>query len=317
VAEPEAVSGSRKTVLEPEFKTDRGPAPGSETLGKGTDKASAKASVATTEKEEEARMVNFEADPVVVEMLANALFAIPVPAAVMAEQKVPVGEVVPGVTLTRVRGDIEIRVDTRTRQTEEVVEGKRKVPDEDLVARGIDISRIKSIEDVREHRARKKKELRRTNSHVDELRTASEKVNRGKNPNSRWFIRGLLHPHPIRLRIAALVTLACQLLVVPAILASVLLLFSTIDPDLFSWVGPWLLVFPAALPVLALLYLMIAVGMKCRVCTQRLFVPRHCLRHPKAHHITPFGYIFALCLHLLVFSWFRCEYCGTAARLKK
>jgi len=318
-ARHESGEKAKTTRLDSKFGSEpkSEPEPASESPGRDVPDGGAPESGKSGKNGDE-RLVNFEADPVVVEMLANAPFAIPVPAATMAEQKVPVGEVLPGVILTRARGDIEIRVDTRTRQSEEPPAERRRMPiDEDLVDRGIDVSRIKSIDDVREHRERKRKELRKASPGIDELRTTSEKVNRGIAPNSRRFVRGLLHPHPIRLRIAAIITLTCQLLVVPAIAASILLLFSTLDPKLFPWIGPWLLVFPLSLPVFGLLYLMVAVGMKCRVCTQRIFVPRHCLRHPKAHHITPFGYIFALALHLLVFSWFRCEYCGTGARLKK
>jgi hypothetical protein len=333
------VENARKLTGEDGPPPQSEPAPGMETLvaagtqsdppppesGAGTPEPAspdvgeteAAAEEAAAEKPEE-RMVNFEADPVVAEMLVNAPFAIPVPAAMMAGQKIPVAEVLPGVSLTCARGDIEIRVDTRTRQFSEPSPAEnQKAIAEDLVDRGIDVSRIKSIDDVRQHREEKRRELRKNTTVIDELRTPSEKVNRGVDPNSRRFVRGLLHPHRIRLRFAALITLACQVLVILAILASILMLFSTLDPTIFPWVGPWLLVFPVALPVFAILYLLVAAGMKCRVCTQRIFVPRHCLRHVKAHHITPFGYIFALCLHLLLFSWFRCEYCGTAARVKK
>ena len=61
----------------------------------------------------------------------------------------------------------------------------------------------------------------------------------------------------------------------------------------------------------------LGIGGKCRICNQRLFVPRRCHKHAKAHHIKFVGYVLPLSVHLLLFHWFRCTYCGTAVRLKK
>jgi hypothetical protein len=72
------------------------------------------------------------------------------------------------------------------------------------------------------------------------------------------------------------------------------------------------------LPVPGAAYLIWAVGDgRCRICNQLLFVPRRVNKNSKAHHAPLLGYIVPTALHLLVFRWFRCTYCGTAVRVKE
>jgi hypothetical protein len=55
---------------------------------------------------------------------------------------------------------------------------------------------------------------------------------------------------------------------------------------------------------------------RCRICSCNLFYSKNCLKNRKAHHIPGIGYVASLSLHLLIFGWFRCMYCGTAIRLR-
>jgi hypothetical protein len=41
------------------------------------------------------------------------------------------------------------------------------------------------------------------------------------------------------------------------------------------------------------------------------------LKNRKAHHIPVLGYVFAVAVHIVLFRWFRCTYCGTPVRLKE
>ncbi|HEX7262157.1 MAG TPA: hypothetical protein VF258_10110, partial [Luteolibacter sp.] len=102
-----------------------------------------------------------------------------------------------------------------------------------------------------------------------------------------------------------------------AILSAGLLLLLSEMPAHFGWVPEWLLAFPLALPVLGIAYLIWGMHGSCRVCGQKLFVPRMCLKNSKAHQIRGLGHIVPVCLHILLFKWFRCTYCGTPIRLKK
>ena len=78
-----------------------------------------------------------------------------------------------------------------------------------------------------------------------------------------------------------------------------------------------MLVLPLLVPVFGLFYLFFAVGTRCRVCGQRLFLLQRCHKHKKAHHRRGLGYVLPMSIHMLLFKWFRCTHCGTAVRLKK
>jgi hypothetical protein len=149
------------------------------------------------------------------------------------------------------------------------------------------------------------------------IRAPREKTNRGKNPNSRRYVRGVLHTHPWSIRIGAIFSLLLLVNLPLAIISAFLLLLSRENSEGFAWVPEWILAFPVVLPVTGLFYLVWGMSGKCRICSQKLFVHKGALKHVKAHRLPGMGYVVPLCLHLLLFSWFRCSSCGTPVRLKK
>lgn len=155
------------------------------------------------------------------------------------------------------------------------------------------------------------------NDRVSLLRTPREETNRGRDPKSRRYIRGVLHSQPVKIYLGALTTLPMLLLFPVSLLAAVMLLASDLMPLWFGWVPGWWIVLPVSLPVFGLLWLTTAVGGICRVCGQKLFVHRGHLKNPRAHHIRFLGYVLPLCIHILLFRWFRCSHCGTPIRLKE
>ena len=88
-------------------------------------------------------------------------------------------------------------------------------------------------------------------------------------------------------------------------------------PDRFGWVPGWLIVFPLLLPLVGICYLIWGLGGSCRVCGQGLFRHSAHLKNKRAHHMPVLGYIFPLCIQILLFHWFRCTHCGTPVRLKE
>jgi hypothetical protein len=274
--------------------------------------------------------VNYEGNPEVLEMLAIAPVAIPLPAKILLANKLTVGDIPPGILLSRHAGDLEVRIGdretprkpvrpmTETRGRQPFATGNVTVSEPSGSRLDIDVSRVKSISEMGE--SVKKRPTSRTSESEDRvalLRTPREKTNRGKDPQSRRYIRGVLHTHPVGIAMGALVTL-CVLVMMPvAILSGILLLLSDMYPASYPWVSKWFLVFPAALPIFGLIYLIWGIPGRCRICGQRLFFPRNCLKNAKAHHLTGLGYIVPLCLHILLFRWFRCTYCATPIRLKK
>ena len=133
-------------------------------------------------------------------------------------------------------------------------------------------------------------------------------LNTGKSPHSRGYIRGVLHPQPIRIRIAAILTIITMIMLPASMVSGVLLLLSY---------PVWIALIPLGFVVMGLLYFMFARGMSCRICGQPIYGTKACRKHVKAHHIKFLGYIFPTCFHVLLFSWFRCIYCGTSVRVKE
>ncbi|MDB4753822.1 DUF4332 domain-containing protein [Akkermansiaceae bacterium] len=133
-------------------------------------------------------------------------------------------------------------------------------------------------------------------------------LNTGKTPHSRGYIRGVLHPQPIRIRIAAILTIITMIMLPASMVAGVLLLLNY--PVWIAWI-------PLGFVVVGLLYFMFARGMSCRICGQPIYGTKACRKHVKAHHIRFLGYVFPTCFHVLLFSWFRCIYCGTSVRVKE
>ena len=137
---------------------------------------------------------------------------------------------------------------------------------------------------------------------------ASEGLNKGKKEHSKRYIRGVLYPQPFKLRLAAFVAVLFFLSMPIAIVGIVMI----VQTGIIMWAAA-----PAATILLSLIYLVVAVRMKCRICGQPLYTPKGCLRHIKAHHFPLLGYILPTSIHILFFNWFRCTYCGTSIRLKK
>ena len=140
-------------------------------------------------------------------------------------------------------------------------------------------------------------------------RKALESTNRGKKPSSRRFVRGILHPSPVKVTLGAFFSIAVRFVFLASIVLGVLMLFDLVDLRL-----AWALLL---LPVVALLHFTTVGRVRCRVCGIKEFVPSRAHKHVKTHHFLFFGPIISTALHLLLFKWFHCMFCGTAIRIKK
>ncbi|MFP6856379.1 MAG: hypothetical protein VCA73_03840 [Roseibacillus sp.] len=124
--------------------------------------------------------------------------------------------------------------------------------------------------------------------------------------------RGMSHPGAGHVRLAAAVTIIAPMMSALTAIA----LFATLVMDRFyGWEFPWtiallLLVFPVSL----ILYLSIGVKARCRLCGQKLFVPRRCRKHERASK-SIFGHTFAVARNAMVFGSYRCMLCGVKTRL--
>lgn len=267
--------------------------------------------------------VNYEQSPQVVSMLANAPFAIPLPARLLMERELAVSDIPPAIFLNRYSGDLEVRVDEKIPRAPQTA---RPAPSNNFVKMAdngqsrfeIDNSKIKSTDDMLGGTVRPiSGKIAEDDDRVALIRGPRVETNKGRDPQSPFYIRGVLHSHPVSMSVGAVVTLILAILLPLGIISAALLLLSDLDPGHFAWVPKWLLAFPFSLPVVGLAYLLWGINGTCRICGQKQFVPRVCLKNSKAHHVRGLGYIVPVCVHMLIFKWFRCTYCGTPVRLKK
>lgn len=273
---------------------------------------------------DKAQPVNYEGSAEVADMLARAPFAIPLPGKIMMEKKLSVSDVPAGLLLDSSLGNLNVRSedstslkpDMPTRRMPTNVEQHATTKQERTQ---FDASNLKSVVGERKTRAVRVPSSKEHDEQdrVALIRAPLEKTNRGKKPESRRYVRGVLHTHPWSLRIGAVFSLLLLLNLPLAIISAFLLLISQENPGTLQWVPGWILAFPIALPLVGLGYLIWGFNGKCRICTQKLFVHKGALKHIKAHRLPGLGYVVPLCIHLLLFKWFRCSSCGTPVRLKK
>ncbi len=267
--------------------------------------------------------VNYEANSEVAEMLDRAPCAIPLPGQAMMEKKLRVSDIPAGILLSRYSGDLDVRVgDPEAAPRTDVPSRRNATSTERFEAkaqqRPFDPASVKAAVPSQSggKRIPKSKEGHEEDR-VALIRAPREKTNRGKDPNSRRYVRGVLHSHPWSLRIGAVLSLLLLIDLPLAIISAFILLIAGENPESFAWVPKWILAFPLSLPVIGIGYMIWGFSGKCRICTQKLFVHKGALKHVKAHRLPGMGYVVPLCLHLLLFSWFRCSSCGTPVRLKK
>ena len=239
--------------------------------------------------------VDYEQSDEVQDMLKAAPHALPLPVEALKKHRVKVLEIPKGLLLNHYIGDLDVRV------SESAPKG-----------------RPMALDHYRKKAGGKDGELDWwTKAEPSLLSTPLESTNKGKNPNSRWYIRGVLHPNPMSLYLAAMATFLIIWMIPAALISVGLLILSSQQPERFEWVSPQLLWVPAGLALVGLVYLVFGLSGRCKVCNQRLFIYRSRFKNAEAHHFPGMGYVLPLCLHLMVFRWFRCTHCGTPIRLKK
>ncbi len=277
--------------------------------------------------------VNFEAEPDVAEMLAVAPFALPIPARMLAEKGIEPSEIAVAPVLNRAFGDLEVRVVIEKPPRKDLpvaVGGSRRATAISSVQvadvgfssgrRRIDTAKVRTTEEaqgdappVRVAPAKPGPEDER----IALLRAPLPETNAGRKPGSPFYIRGVLHDRPYMVWFGGLFLVILQICVPLSVVAAPLLILSDQMPVDFAWVPHWIIVFPISLLVLGILYALVSSRAKCRVCAQRMYVPKQCLKNKKAHHLPLFGYVGAVAMHVIAFRWYNCTFCGTSIRIKK
>lgn len=130
---------------------------------------------------------------------------------------------------------------------------------------------------------------------------------------SRWIRRGVVHPRPVHTWLGALVSIVWRIAFIAGITGFILLITQVERPADYK---TEVIIGSAILVILGCMQIHFAGRSRCRICSCNLYYSKNCLKNRKAHHIPLFGYVASAALHLLIFGWFRCMYCGTAIRLK-
>ena len=262
-----------------------------------------------------------EVDPGLAKKLSRAPCAIPLPGRIMVEKGLAVSDIPAGLPLSRYSGDSDVRVDAPIARRADVpvlrTHGDQGAKGKKPERRNFEASTAKPMTPS----AGNEKRIPKSKPHDEQdrvslIRAPLEQTNRGKDPKSRNYIRGVMHTDPWSIRIGAIFSLLLLVNLPLAIIAAFLLLVSREFQETFSWVPEWFLAFPVALPFIGLGYMIWGFSGKCRICNQKIFVHKAALKHVNSHRLPGMGYIFPLCIHLLLFNWFRCSSCGTPVRLK-
>ena len=267
--------------------------------------------------------VNYELDPQVFAMLATAPFAIPLPARTLVENQLGVADIPAAILLNCYTGDLDVKIEQRlpgNRQPKPAAAPNHyvRIADQGPSRLEIDTTRLRSTENMGDPMPKVVAvKASQENDRVTLIRTPRTSTNQGRDPRSRWYIRGVLHSHPLSVYLGAVATLLVLIMIPLAVISSALLLASVEIPEHFAWVPEWLLAVPVALPLFGIAYLIFGLGGSCRICGQKLFAHRSHLKNSKAHHVRGLGYIVPLCVQIILFRWFRCTHCGTPVRLKE
>lgn len=152
----------------------------------------------------------------------------------------------------------------------------------------------------------------------DDVEVSSQKFRvleavKQEEPQGERRNRGMSHPEAYRVRFAATVTVLGLL---ASLATGMFLLWAMVRAQFYGdtfhpSIALLLIVFPVAL----FFYLAVGAKVRCRLCGQRLFVPRHCRKHVSAAK-SIFGPTFAVARNAMLFGSYRCMLCGTKTRLK-
>ncbi|MFC4995316.1 hypothetical protein [Rubritalea tangerina] len=174
--------------------------------------------------------------------------------------------------------------------------------------RNVDKSKLKSVESLQQQS--ETLPVVEPNRERDRVRMAKKETNEGVDPQSKKYIRGVLHNDGRRTYIGAYGYVLSLLLLMSSVLPIVYIVWKRED-------YLWGVLAPAIAFLGLCVYVFVARKSSCPVCRQRQFVPKACRKHVKAHSYPGLGNMLPTALHLISFKWFRCIFCGTAIRVKE
>jgi hypothetical protein len=184
------------------------------------------------------------------------------------------------------------------------VEDTLQTPEE---IKPLDVSRFVKMDEFRDGKFRVEP-LQRIPGQNIAPPTPRPKFMDGELPRS--VERGLTHPQPLLIRTTAVLLMICQLLLLATIIVGPIKAIE--GREAFIQVA-WI---PITFFAVGLVYLLMARKCRCRVCSCHFFFVKRCFKHRNAHKLRFLGYAGSAALHVILFRWMRCMYCGTAIRMR-
>ena len=175
-------------------------------------------------------------------------------------------------------------------------------------APALDKSRIISMEEYQQEGSKVTQPVQPKVNNI--TRTTLKETNEGVNPDSKFFIKGVLHQDIPKFKLGSYSFIFFNLLILAAVAGTAMVL---VDKEKYWWgIYSPTLIFPAIF-----IYFTACQKASCPICTQKQYALKRCLKHKNAHRWPILGYMLPTCLHALFFKWFRCIFCGTSVRLKE
>lgn len=172
----------------------------------------------------------------------------------------------------------------------------------------LDKSRILSMEEYQQEGSKVAQPAEPKQNNL--TRTTKKETNEGVNPESKFFIKGVLHQDIPKFKIGSYAFLFFNLLI--------LIIFAVTPLAVIDKENYWWCIFAPGLMLPAIfIYFTMCQKASCPICTQKQYALKRCLKHKNAHRWPIFGYMLPTCLHALFFKWFRCIFCGTSVRIKE
>ena len=178
----------------------------------------------------------------------------------------------------------------------------------------LDTSRFSSFEDYNDGKT-KVAPLKRGAAMDGNRGLEKPKFLDGKLPRS--VERGVLHPQPGRIVVSALLLIVTKILMAAVIVVLPIMAFlDSLLPAENRHLIKQSLPLVIAFLVVGAAFIIVANKARCRVCSCHFYYNRRCHKHKSAHRLFLVGPAGTAALHLLLFKWMRCMYCGTAIRLR-
>ena len=144
----------------------------------------------------------------------------------------------------------------------------------------------------------------------DLTRSTKQETNEGVDPSSRRFIKGVLHSRAGDFMVSTFFFLLSIALFLSAFVLTPLLF---LDKHEYWWAA----FAPLLMVVGIFVYFAFTRRAMCPICNQKQYAIKRCLKHRNAHHWGMLGYMLPTAIHVVLFKWFRCIFCGTSVRLKE